>query len=182
MKTKTKPQWKVLIAFAAILCCVISASAQTPIIPTFDDFHGTWIGPTPTGENVSVTLAANGACNFNVNGSPLNAGNTIVGYRLPQYSPKAIADNGAPSASEIVIKFFTQNAIAGVRTAASSPASNSSTVTDNSVEQIYTGYAVISRDASGHDEMTLYLDVLHFSSAPPSSSDGSAPYCTLIKQ
>jgi hypothetical protein len=186
MKTKTKPQLKILIVFAAILCCIFSLNsfAQNPIVPTMQDFIGTWVGANQDGMPVEVKLNSNWSCEFKVNGAPVHANNPVTGYRLPQYSPRAIAENGAPAAPEILVKFYTRNAIAGVRTdAAASASNNSSTITDTSVEQVYSGIAVIAfNNNTQRNELTLYLDINNFSSGAALNTDNATPYCVLTIQ
>ena len=182
MKTKTKTRSR-LILCATLLWCFISLNTYAQSALQLSDFHGTWTGGNDA-TSVSITLTQKWGCTFNVNGSPLDAGNSIVAYRLPQYSPKALVDNGPPSASEVIIKFYTQNAMTGVRAPANSSNNAVSLTENNMIEQIYTGLAVISTNASGQFEMTLYMDVNNFSSVAPSvnPSAGAIPYCTLVKQ
>ncbi len=186
MKTKTKPQFKTIIAFAIFLSCIVSLNSfgQNSYVPTLQDFYGTWVGTNQEGNSVEVKLNSNWSCEFKVNGTPVHANNPVTGYRLPQYSPRAIAENGSPAAPEILIKFYTRNAIAGVRTdAAASASNNSSTITDNSIEQVYSGIAVIAfNNNTQRNELTLYLDINNFSSGAALDTDNATPYCVLIIQ
>src|SRR5690242_17650436 len=169
MKTKTKSRTKILFVLAVFFCCFVSLNSfgQNTFIPTQQDFHGTWTGVTPDGNTVEIKLNPNSSCEFKVSGVPIHPANPVTGYRLPQYAPKFVEQNGSPSAPEIFIKFYTRNAISGIRASAPASSTNSSAVTDNSVEQVYSGIAVISQNASGQSEMKLYLDVNNFSSTAP---------------
>src|SRR5687768_18434526 len=106
MKTKTKSQSKILIAFAIFFCCFVSLNSfgQNSFVPTQQDFHGTWTGATQSGNTVEIKLNSNWSCEFKVNGAPVHADNPVTGYRLPQYNPKVVAESGPPSAPEISIK------------------------------------------------------------------------------
>jgi hypothetical protein len=184
MKTKTKS--KILFGLAAIFCCVISLSSfgQNSIIPQFQDFHGTWQGLNASGQQVEMTLTSDWKCTFNVNNAPIHADNQIKAYRMPQFFPKNLAANGPPTSPEITVKFYTQNALAGIRLATNSTNSvGNNSVTVNSTEQIYTGLAVLSTNASGQLEMALYINAADYSDVPPSLPDANAvPYCVLVKQ
>ena len=187
MKTKTKLQSKILIAFAISLCCFVSVNSfgQNSFVPTKQDFHGTWVGATPTGNTIELKLNSNSSCEFKVNGAPVHLDNPVTAYRLPQYNPKTIAESGPPSAPEIFIKFYTRDALNGIRAAVPNTNANSSTVTDNSVEQVYSGIAVLSLNSSTNRyDMALYLDIDNFSSVSPdvTGTDAAAPYCILSLQ
>ena len=190
MKTKRNTHFKIMLT--AIVCCIISLTSfgQTPIIPTFQDFQGTWVGVNADGRPVEITLTSDWRCAFNTdNNVPMHSDNPVVAYRMPQFSPKSLADNGPPTSPEIMIKFYTQNAMNGVLVARNS--NNALPVGDNSlstnmIEQVYMGVAVITQNSSGQMEMELYLDAVNYQSAPPvvnSSPDGSStPYCVLVRQ
>ena len=127
-----------------------------------------------------------------MNGNPIgHAANPIIGFRLPQLTARAIADNGMPPTPEITIKFFTNEAIRGITApapASASAASNS--MTTGTVDQLYTGIVILSTTPNGEDQMELYIDFTNFSSVTPDTIIGpngsllstSTPYCTLIKQ
>ncbi len=182
MKTKTDTKSKILIVSAAILCCAISAFSQNQIIPSMQDFQGTWIGNNIDGRVVSVTLTSDWKSTFTVSGVPLISSNPVIAYRLPQYL------SASPITSpEITIKFYTQGAIDGVRIAANNNASatlSDNSVSVNTIEQIYTGLAMISFNSSGQLEMALYMDAQNFTTVPPALDvDASNKlYCTLTKQ
>jgi hypothetical protein len=191
MKTKPNTKSKTFIAFAAIFCCIISLNSfgQNPIIPTAQDFAGTWSGATASGnETVQITLTSNWKCEFMVNGAPSNSVNPVIAYRLPQYFPAAITQNGPPASPEITIKFYTQNAVAGVRVPTNTPNTSSPAgdipVVPTMMEQVYTGVAVLAVNNTGNYEMTLYLDPANYHENPPSASspDASTPYCVLVRQ
>src|SRR5262245_23653899 len=127
MKTKTKPQSKFLIALATILCCIISLVSfgqSSPIVPTEQDFQGTWLGSSHDGNTIEITLTSNWKCEFKINGVPMESVNPVIGYRLPQFFPQTVASVGSPSAPEITVKFYTQDAIAGIRAVSTSASSS----------------------------------------------------------
>lgn len=184
MKTKPK-QSKFLIALATILCCIISVNSfGQNTIPSLQDFHGTWVGQNVDGRNVSVTLTSDWRCNFTVSGQSLSVNNPVIAYRLPDYLGAS-----QPTSPQITIKFFTQGAISGIRVAASSNNASSSindhSLSVNTVEQIYTGLAVISSTTTGQLQMAIYMDPQNFTSVPPAldpDPSQNRPYCTLVKQ
>lgn len=192
MKTKTNPQSKILIVFAAILCCIVSTNSfgQNAIIPIFQDFHGTWVGTNVNGIPVEITLTSDWKCTFNTaNNLPMHSDNPVVAYRMPQYFPKTLADNGPPTSPEITIKFYTQNAMSGIlvaRNSTNTPSVGDNSVNTNMIEQVYIGLALLSQNTSGQMEMELYLDAVNYQSAPPVLSSApdanNVPYCVLVKQ
>ena len=140
MKTKTKPQWKTVLALAAILYCLNSvvSFAQSPG-PDKADFYGTWVGTDLNGNTIEIILNANSSCTFSINSLPDHSGNPIKAFRLPEYAalntnttattnaalstqPSADDNNsgGAPvtnspfTGPQRTIKFFTQNAMRGI--------------------------------------------------------------------
>ena len=198
MKTKSK-QSKILIVFATILCCIISLNSFSQngpavVVPDVRDFEGTWVGTNTDGRTVTLTLSAPSNCSLLIDGVPFNsnannhsASNNIVSYRLPEYSPKYVADHGLPTTNAITIRLYTQNGKSNITAPApSNTVSNNGSLVVSTVEQIYTGIAVIVVNANPRT-MDLYIDLNNFSSTRPAvditSQDGnSIHYCSLVKQ
>lgn len=145
-------------------------------------FHGTWVGTSQRGDHIQLVLGNRWNSALTINGSPDHANNAILGYRLPEYNPTYIAENGPPSSEKLTIKFFTNNAIHGILAPSSSPSSSQNiTLAENTVQQIYTGQAVVTLNSSGQYQMVIYVDMDNFSSVSPEASQATSIY-TLIKQ
>ena len=100
------------------------------------------------------------------------------------------------SGPQRTIKFFTQDGLRGipapVHTSAHDPLlanpDPNSVAIATSVQQIYTGLALVSINGSGQYEMALFINMDQFSSVPPAVDfsinpmGDASPYATLIRQ